>query len=52
MLDGILKIMKENSNTNDLNYKDANIYLQSLKKLVLGLFKQLNDIIRVAGTFI
>lgn len=35
-----------------MTYKDADIYLQSLKKLFLGLLWQLNDIIRVPGTFI
>lgn len=51
MLDGILIILRGNSNSNDLNYKDANMYVQSLKKLVLGLFKQPNDVIRVPSTF-
>lgn len=50
MLDGILIILRGNSNSNE-NYKDANMYVQSLKKLVLGLFKQPNDVIRVPSTF-
>lgn len=51
MLDGILIILRGNSNSNDFNYKDANMYIQSLKKLVLGLFKQPKDVIRVPSTF-
>lgn len=37
-MDGILTILSIDSNSNDLYYKEADIYLQSPKKLFLGLF--------------
>lgn len=38
VMDGILTILSLDSNSNDLYYKEADIYLLSPKTLFLGLF--------------